>query len=327
MRQLTTLQDEAAARRFAAWLVTQKIEAHAEQEKEGFSIWVRDEDRLPAAKGHLATFLEAPNDARYQGAEQQADKLVRDEQEKRERAAKNVKDMSRQWGRGGVAAPKNCPLVIAMILASILVGVLTGFGDSNHALIGFLQFNGGAALGEVNDNGDLMVPILPVWQHVQMGQVWRLVTPIFIHFGVFHLVFNMMWLYDFGGQLENRLNSLKFLAIVLAVAALSCIAQVVVASWWEGTQMFPTVGSFGGMSGVNYGLFGFLYIRTQRFDDRYVLHPTTITLMFIWLFLCMAWNQIPREWVGKGLGHVANAAHVGGLLVGMGLAYLPIFKK
>jgi GlpG protein len=327
MRQLTTLQDEAAANRLAAWLVTQKIEAHAEQEKEGWAVWVRDEDRLPAAKEHLAKFLEAPNDARYQGAEQQANKLLREEQQKRELAAKNVQDVSRQWGKGGVAGPKSCPLVVAMILASILVGVLTGVGESNHLLIGQIQFNGGAALGELNEQGHLMVPISPVWKDVLKGQVWRLVTPIFLHFGVMHLAFNMLWLYDFGGQIENRLKSLRFLGMVLIVAALSCIAQVVVSSIWKGTNMFPAVGSFGGMSGVNYGLFGFLYIRTKVFQDHYSLHPHTIVLMFIWLFLCMIWNQLPEDWFGKDAPQVANAAHVGGLLVGMGLAYLPIFKK
>ena len=46
MRQVGTLPSETQARRFAVWLVAQRIEAHAEQEQSGWVVWVRDEDQL-----------------------------------------------------------------------------------------------------------------------------------------------------------------------------------------------------------------------------------------------------------------------------------------
>jgi GlpG protein len=327
MRQLTTLPDEAAARRLAAFLVTQKIEAHAEQEKDGWAVWVREEDRLPAAKEHLSKYRLEPDHPRYRGAEQQAQMLVREEQEKRERAQRNVHDVSRQWGKGGIAAPKSCPLVIAMILASVLVGVLTNVGTTKDPeLIAAIQFSDGRLALKDPRPLPLEQRFTSIWKNIRRGEIWRLVTPIFLHFGMMHLIFNMMWLYDFGGQIENNLKSLKFLALVVFGAAFSNICQVLVSSLFE-EPLYHLVGNFGGMSGVNYALFGFLYIRTQIFQDRYVLHPSTIVLMTVWLFACMVWNQLPRSIVGENAAHVANAAHVGGLLAGMALAYLPFFKK
>ncbi len=127
MRQLTTLQEEAQARRFVAWLMTQKIEAHAERERDGWVIWVRDEDQLAAAREQLAQFKLDPTNARYRNAEAQAAAIVREELQRRERAKKNMVDVSRTWGRG-LNAPRSQPLVLLLIVVSVIVFVFTDFG-------------------------------------------------------------------------------------------------------------------------------------------------------------------------------------------------------
>jgi GlpG protein len=75
---------------------------------------------------------------------------------------------------------------------------------------------------------------------------------------------------------------------------------------------------FGGMSGVVYGLFGYVWMKVQ-FDPRsgFVLDPVTVVVMIGWLFLCMTGY----------LGNIANAAHVAGLLAGMAFGYLPIVLR
>jgi hypothetical protein len=78
-------------------------------------------------------------------------------------------------------------------------------------------------------------------------------------------------------------------------------------------QFFVRGPIFGGMSGVIYGLFGYIWIR-GRFDPAsgLFLPQTTVTMMIIWFILC-AVNVIPN---------VANYAHGAGLLLGMAWGYL-----
>jgi GlpG protein len=316
MRQLTTLQDEAAARRFAAWLVVQKIEARADAEGDGWAVWVIDEDQLPAARQQLAEFQVDPNNTRYRGAQQQAANLERAEQQKRELAQKNTIQMSGRWGTGAPTA-KSMPVVLTLILISILVFVLTNWGnEEGPGWRSTLQFSSGAALLKKGRG-----PPTEVWQNIRAGEIWRLVTPMFLHFGMMHIAFNMMAMYDFGGQIESRIKSRWFLLMVLVLAAVSCVAQVMVDSWLEQTTLFPLVGDFGGMSGVNYGLFGFVFMRAYVLQDRnYVLRPGTSFILFAWLILCFASNYGVFD---MGIGSVANTAHVSGMLAGMAIGYMP----
>lgn len=315
MRQLTTLQDEAAARRFAAWLLVQKIEARADAEGDGWAIWVIDEDQLAAAKQQLVEFQADPNNSRYRGAPQQAATIERAEQQKRERAQKNTIEMSGRWGTGAPTT-RSMPVVLTMIVISVLVFVLTDWGEQRGpGLLANLQFCGGRA--EFKEMFGLKTP---VWQEIRKGEVWRLVTPMFIHFGMMHIIFNLMAVYDFGGQIENRFRSGRFVLLVLVLAVISNVAQVMVDSWLEQTNLFPDVGNFGGMSGVNYGLFGFVFVRSYVLQDAtYRLQPATSLILFAWLILCFASNY---GVINMGIGSVANTAHVAGMLAGMAIAYL-----
>ena len=327
MRQLAVLKDEAAARKFAAWLVVQNIEARTDAESDGWSIWVIDEDQLAQAKQHLAQFQADPNDPRFRNVQQQAAARERDEQQKRERAQKNTIDMSRRWGTGGQIA-RSAPVVLALIVISVAVFILTDWGEQvGPGVRSWVQFSGGIAEYEAaNINGQKMVRGIKsdIWKDVRAGEIWRLFTPMFLHFGIAHIAFNMLCLYDFGGQIESRIKSYRFAFIVLATAGISAVAQVLVDSWLENTTLYPDIGNFGGMSGVDYGLFGFIFVRAYVLQDRdYVLQPFTCLIAFGWLIACFASNY----GVNLGIPSVANTAHVAGMLAGMALGYVPQFVK
>src|SRR5437762_3437645 len=125
MRQAGTLPTEREARQFAAWLVAQKIESHAEQEGSLWAVWVRDEDQLSKAREALAHFLQHPDDARYQGAERSAATARREEEARRRQAQGNVVEMRGRWGStpGMPGTARRCPIVLTLIALCALVGI------------------------------------------------------------------------------------------------------------------------------------------------------------------------------------------------------------
>jgi membrane associated rhomboid family serine protease len=106
----------------------------------------------------------------------------------------------------------------------------------------------------------------------------------------------MMWLWQFGLVIETRFRSLPFLALVLFTALLSNVAQA-----------FVSGPNFGGMSGVNYGLFGFLLARSKLHPNPgFVINPQSAAMLLIWLVLCFT----------GVMGPVANTAHLVGFASG-----------
>jgi GlpG protein len=140
------------------------------------------------------------------------------------------------------------------------------------------------------------------------GEYWRLFTPMFLHFGVFHIAFNGLWLWEFGRRIEAGAGSLHLLMLILVTGAASNWGQY----YFEGPSLF------GGMSGVLYALLGYLWIRHWLAPDPALALPKGIIIfMLVWLLLCL--SGIVDLFMR---GSIANAAHVTGLIAGMTLGAL-----
>src|SRR5262245_57452052 len=225
MRQLGILPDQRDAERFAAWLTSQRIDAQAEEAGEaGWAIWVRDEDQLPQARAALAHFRANPQDARYATAERDAAELIRQDEAKRREAQKNVVQMRSRWGNpasslGMNVAPRRCPVVLALIAAGFLVSILTNFGNQRDGLLNSLLFVDPAqAIAAGDPDAADEMPRADMWASILRGEVWRLVTPAFIHFDWMHLIMNVLVLYSFGGQIEDRRGSRYLMVLTLVLA-------------------------------------------------------------------------------------------------------------
>ncbi len=137
------------------------------------------------------------------------------------------------------------------------------------------------------------------------GQYWRLVTPIFLHFGWLHIAFNCLWTWEVGALIERRLGTAVLLGLVLLAGVGSNTAQFL----YSGPSLF------GGMSGVVYALLGFTWVYNQlRPADGVSITPGIMWFMVGWLIFCMI---APTEILG--FGSIANAAHLGGLVIGLAL--------
>ena len=147
----------------------------------------------------------------------------------------------------------------------------------------------------------------PALPEIRNGEIWRLVTPIFLHFGIFHLTFNLLWTWELGKIVEGRQGSPWLGFVVLVIGVISNIAQYLVSG--------PV---FGGMSGVVYGLFGYVWVQgnyNPGFGVR--LNPSIVKLMLGWFVLC--WSGLLERLFGL---NVANTAHTAGLISGIIIGFL-----
>jgi GlpG protein len=303
MRQVGNLSDQCDAERFAAFLVTQGIADHAEPDADDWAVWVRDEDALDQARSCFQQYQVEPGHERYRGVERSAEAIRREEVQRRLVAQKNLIEMRGRWAESGL---RRTPLTMTMIVLSILVTV---FGELGKARVGVggtinqqLTFCAPADLARSAGN-----PLASLAR----GEMWRAVTPIFIHLDWLHLAFNMIMFFQFGALVESLRGTVRLGLLILLIAVLSNVAQAVAPEAWGGTPRF------GGMSGVVYGLFGYVWIKSTLFPAAgFRISQGTVIVLVGWLILCMT-----------AMSNIANVAHVVGLVVGMIMAYLPSLAK
>ena len=293
MRSIGEILNEADAKRFGDYLYANGITNDVDEDEGTWTVWIHDDEQITKAEEELSAFHEDSDNQRYAKGAKEAEKLREQEAKDNERAAKRQVDVRTQvLGQDTGVTPY---LTFFMIGLCVLAAFFTKVGDAHEA-------NAQWTITEyVVDGG--MIRWMPGLPEAKSGHVWRVITPIFLHFGFMHVIFNLYWLHFLGGGLEGRLGSLKFALFILFTAALSNIGQYIV----EGSP------SFGGMSGVNYALFGYIWIRGGR-DPSFGLQldQSTITILLIWFAICFT-----------GLvGNIANTAHTMGLVIGAAWGWL-----
>ena len=291
MRVIGHLSEEATARTFGDYLYVQGIDNQVEhQAHDGWAIWVLDEDKLDSAGRLLTEFRTNPSDQKYKTEGRKAAELH--EKEKQDDAAYRKKVRDRRHLFRPLTPYGFGPLTFALIVGSVTVFFVSDFANNLERIRSLFLTD---PLMWMSDNS------LPEIRH---GQIWRLFTPMFIHFSPLHILFNMLWLRDLGSMIEGRQSSLHLLALVLVISGCSNLAQCYIGM--KGPH-------FGGMSGVVYGLLGYVWMR-GKFDpgSGLFLHPTTVWMMIIWFIACFA-GVIPN---------VANTVHAVGLGIGLAWGYL-----
>ena len=296
MRQIGTISSNEDASRFGAFLLTLGIDNKVEESANVWAVWVENDDHLDRARMELEKFQTAPGEAHYDQALHAAGSLQAEKQKLEQRRRENFVDVRTQPSR---ARQWNVPITMLLFGISLMVGLLTQEWTMPRPLAEESPLVNRLRIEPLIPPGYYLLG-LPAVRH---GEVWRLITPIFLHFGLLHIIFNMLWLLDLGGLIESRKGPIFFAILVLVTAIISNLAQY-----------YQSDPSFGGMSGVVYGLFGYAWIK-GRFDPASGIgvRQETAGMMLVWLVLCMTGL----------LGNIANTAHVVGLIVGVGVAYAP----
>jgi rhomboid protease GluP len=133
------------------------------------------------------------------------------------------------------------------------------------------------------------------------GQPWRLLTCLFVHAGMSHLLLNMFSLWLLGLLVEDRVGPLRLVLVYLA----SGVGGGLVSLWWH----FTGINSVGA-SGAIFGLYGFLL--ALLVSKKLVLDKSDRRAMLGLVLYLVLSNLI------SGLtGNIDNAAHLGGLLTGL----------
>ena len=151
-----------------------------------------------------------------------------------------------------------------------------------------------------------MVP-MSLWDLLRSRQFHRWISPIFLHFGPMHLFFNMSATLAYGRAIEQRSGSFRFLGMVLVMALVSNTCQYLVSG-----------PAFGGMSGVDFGLFGFLWMKS-RFAPAYGVFMGRNYVQYTLFFAVMC--------MFGAFGPIANTAHFAGMFTGMALAMIPVLPR
>lgn len=270
MIQLLVLDNARMAQALVDYLATLGISCELTQSELGVSVWLADERRLAQAQQEVKRFLSEPNHPRYMEASWQsghADARI----DYSKGMTDPVTDFLHQAG----------PLTLVVIIACLAIYALDAIG---LPIFDELAFH--PTLAQFTD-----------WQ------AWRYVTPAFIHFSVLHLVFNLLWWWYLGGQIEQRLGSGKLFILLIVGAALPNIAE-----------FFASGPRFGGLSGVVYALLGYSWLRTRLQPDcGLAMPPALMGFMLVWLVLGFL------DMLGTP---TANMAHLVGLLVGLAQGWL-----
>jgi len=133
------------------------------------------------------------------------------------------------------------------------------------------------------------------------GEYWRVLSPVFIHTSIFHLGFNCAAMFLLGSPIEILKGPWLLLTLTLVAGVASNIAEYTLSGPW-----------FGGLSGIIYALFGWLWMQSVFNHTLRVELPRQFVLIMLgWFALC---------WIGI-FGSIANWAHTAGLVTGIMLGF------
>ncbi len=205
-----------------------------------------------------------------------------------------------------IGAAQQFPVTLGIILLN-LIFFPVGMGMTSEDFDGLFEKMMFVSLAQIGDDW-YFVSIVKTYSQ---GELWRLVSPMLVHFSWLHIVFNLLWVWEIGRRIELINGRFQLLLVVLLTSIAANVTQYVMSG----------PGLFGGMSGVVFGLLGHSLVWSRAVPERTMAVPNAIYI-FMLVYLVVGFTGAIDL---LGLGELANGAHLGGLLGGLvtgGLAVL-----
>lgn len=184
----------------------------------------------------------------------------------------------------------------------------------------FFVYKMGAIPYEITHFKSLPLVVSQTAQQIpRLSPPLTLIVSMFLHGGILHLLFNMLYLWIFGNNVEDFLGPFRFIIFYLISGIGASLTHII----FNPNSQVPMIGASGAIAGI---LGAYL-----------ILYPNARVMTFMFLFFFIRIVPIPAAFVlgfwflmqvlnvGVG-GGVAWFAHIGGFLIGMGLIKL-ITKK
>ncbi len=156
------------------------------------------------------------------------------------------------------------------------------------------------------------------FHHLGLLGVVPLFSSMFLHSGWLHLAGNMLFLYIFGDNVEDRLGHARYLGFYLLSGAAAGLAQVYVLP----ASRLPMIGASGAIAGVTGAYF--LFYPTARvvtlvpiFFFFQIIEVPAVVFLLLWFLLQLLYGVVTVTAAGHAVGGVAWWAHVGGFIFGM----------
>lgn len=265
MKQLLVINDARLAQSLADYLSSRGMHCELTQSEVGITVWLADESRSGEAEPEVKRFLKEPYHPRYAEASWQS-------------GTPNSR-IDYSAGHHSLTAHflmQAGPVTLLVMALCTCLYVLQLIGLNLYASLSFHQD----------------VSQLSGWQ------IWRFVTPAFLHFSALHLIFNLMWWWYMAGLVERQLGSSKLLTLLLVGAVIPNLLEFLLSG-----------PDFGGLSAVVNTLVGYCWIIGRMKPDGEVkLQDGIFIFMVVWLAIGFS---------GLLGNNLANAAHLSGLAIGL----------
>lgn len=274
MIHIITLSNPQAADLFVNYMATKGVRIHAKNENQQISLWLEDQHQLEMVEKELNVFLREPFHPRYQAASWQTGDPKNTSI--KYRPAFSIKNMVQRSG----------PLTVLLVILCIVIFILQ----------------------QVLGDQDVLTYLAWPYDESLNFEVWRYITPAFLHFSLTHIAFNLAIWWYLAGQVEQRIGSGK-LFVVLLISAL-------VSNWAQALVISSSFETFGGLSGVTFALIGYTGLTSLRNPEKGIYVPSGLLVMSV-LWIIMGYMGVLDSLVG---GSVANTAHFAGFLIGLLMA-------